>query len=82
MQSCGSCSAVLDPAWKYCVYCGLATGAPAIPSAIRPWLDQPGTDPHPGLERRLVFIVVGTICFMLGVALFAFALVAVLEYFR
>lgn len=82
MSTCGSCSALLDPAWKYCIHCGTPTGRPAIPAAIRPDPDGSTTDADERLERRLAFIVVGTICFLIGVALFAFSLIAVLEYFR
>lgn len=73
---------MLDAAWKYCVYCGLATGAQPIPTAIRPWHENGEDPPDPRIGNRLSFIIVGTVCFMLGVALFAFALVVVLEYFK
>jgi hypothetical protein len=32
MPVCASCSAQLQPEWKFCIYCG----TPAIPGAIRP----------------------------------------------
>ena len=32
MGRCTSCSAELQPAWKFCIHCGTAV----IPSAIRP----------------------------------------------
>ena len=32
MSACASCSAELQPGWKFCVYCG----TPAVPGAIRP----------------------------------------------
>lgn len=35
MARCRSCSAELQPAWKYCIYCGERV-ASEIPAAIRP----------------------------------------------
>jgi len=35
MARCRSCSAELQPAWKYCIYCGERV-ASGIPAAIRP----------------------------------------------
>ena len=35
MARCTSCSAELQPAWKFCIYCGQRV-ASRIPGAIRP----------------------------------------------
>jgi hypothetical protein len=32
MSTCVSCSAQLQPVWKFCIFCG----TPAVPGAIRP----------------------------------------------
>ena len=37
MARCISCSAELQPAWKFCIYCGQQVHAESsVPSAIRP----------------------------------------------
>ena len=37
MTTCWACDAELDPAWKYCIRCGVpAEKESAVPAAIRP----------------------------------------------
>lgn len=49
MPACDSCSAELQPDWKFCVFCG----APAVPGAIRP--DEPAA---PRLNILAIFSIV------------------------
>jgi len=44
MARCISCSAELQPAWKFCIYCGTKTGA--VPAAIRPDAAAPAPRRH------------------------------------
>ena len=44
MARCISCSAELQPAWKFCIYCG--TRVETVPSAIRPDATAPAPRRH------------------------------------
>jgi len=35
MTSCWACETALDPAWKFCIQCGVAVTASALPKAER-----------------------------------------------
>jgi hypothetical protein len=45
MTACANCSRALQPAWKYCVYCGTRTAVAAVPPRSRP---IPKRTPVPG----------------------------------
>ena len=36
MGRCWACDGELDPAWKFCVHCGIPIERDEVPSAIRP----------------------------------------------
>ncbi len=81
MSTCGGCGAALNPAWKFCIRCGTsAAESDALAVSLAEPVGRSKVDDR--LERRVVLLLVGTLCFLAGVAVFAFALVVVLEYFR
>jgi len=77
MSRCTSCSAELQPEWKYCIHCGTKVpAAPPVPPAIRHdfspemWADDAADAP-----RRQV-TVLGLFGWSLGTLLVALAVVA------
>jgi outer membrane biosynthesis protein TonB len=57
MTSCATCARALQPAWRFCIYCGTPTGSTAAGStATEPEPDpepEPKTDPEPDPEPEL-----------------------------
>ena len=52
MATCATCSAGLESAWKFCVYCG----TPTIPGAIRP--EPAPTDPPQQVNPLVVLALI------------------------
>jgi hypothetical protein len=69
MARCASCSAELQPTWKFCIYCGTAVA----PAAIRP--EPVATDAAAG-EPRAQLTALGLFAWGLGILLAAIGVVA------
>lgn len=56
MVSCANCDVTLDPAWKFCVRCGIAVSAERhelVPNAIR--AAEPGADERERISPLTLF---------------------------
>jgi hypothetical protein len=78
METCVGCGAILAPAWKYCIRCGLAVDAQEIPGAIRP---DVAAAANPRLPRRAL-VLGGVGLFLVGLALIIFAIIFVAAAIR
>jgi hypothetical protein len=71
MARCASCSAELQPNWKFCIHCGTAVA----PAAIRPAIITPAMDVATD-EPRSQLTALGLFGWGLGILLAAIGVVA------
>jgi len=66
MARCSSCSAELQPAWKYCIYCGERVTS-EIPAAIRPADGAAGAPARHVTALGLFAVGLGALLVVIGV---------------
>jgi hypothetical protein len=67
MATCSNCASTLDPAWRFCIFCG----TPVIPAAIRPDAAATATKTGPALPTTLSILAI-IFGILIGVATIVF----------